>query len=427
MATIYKNFVLLDGTEHMTPVTGLALVIISGRIVKLCKEEDLNLNGIKAVNLGGRYLMPGLVNMHAHISKSGLTRRAGGEEARLDQLVAGSRFLAPVGMAAVRKHARSELFSGVTTVRTLGGIGNFDARVRDRIASGRTEGPRIIAAGETLSFDGGTVCGIPSAAVGTPEAAAAKVNELINGGADVIKLMVTGSACCAAEPGAVKLDMPAEIIKAACDAAHSHGIKVAAHVETTAGLRAALENGADTIEHGAELDPDSVQLMRLRRAAFVCAISSILPFAMFDTEVSGLTESDRECAKRHMDTAVSAAREAVANGVRVGIGTDAGHRFVPHYGMWRELECFRKFVGATPEFTLYTATLRNAEIAGIENETGSIEEGKSADIVVTDGNPLEDFRTLSRPYMVIMKGKEYYTPKVRKSRDTERRLNECLD
>lgn len=104
---------------------------------------------------------------------------------------------------------------------------------------------------------------------------------------------------------------------------------------------------------------------------------------------------------------VAGTKAALENGVKVGLGTDTGCPYTTHYNMWRELKYFTKYVGVTPEFALYTATLGNAEIAGLDAITGSIEVGKSADILVADKNPLDDFKNMAVPYMVVARGKVY--------------------
>ena len=115
-----------------------------------------------------------------------------------------------------------------------------------------------------------------------------------------------------------------------------------------------------------------------------------------------------------MDGIIASAKECLANGIPVGLGTDTACPCVTHYNMWRELFLFHKYVGVSTAFALYSATLGNAKILGIENETGSVKVGKSADFLIADANPLEDLSVLSRPYRVVMKGKLIRRPKIKK-------------
>lgn len=116
----------------------------------------------------------------------------------------------------------------------------------------------------------------------------------------------------------------------------------------------------------------------------------------------------------------------LAAGVPVGLGTDTACPFVTHYDMWRELAYFKKFVGVTNAFALHTATQVNAEIAGIDGETGTVEVGKSADFVITDKSPLEDLTALRTPYMVVMRGKTIKNPRVKKFDYVETELDKLL-
>lgn len=111
---------------------------------------------------------------------------------------------------------------------------------------------------------------------------------------------------------------------------------------------------------------------------------------------------------------IAGSKTALANGITVGLGTDTGCPYTTHYNMWRELHYFEKNVGVSPEFALYTATLNNAAILGIDDITGSIEVGKCADMLISNTNPLDDFRALSNPYMVVARGTVYEQPKIEK-------------
>lgn len=114
--------------------------------------------------------------------------------------------------------------------------------------------------------------------------------------------------------------------------------------------------------------------------------------AKFPREILGITDVVQYNSNVVFNNMVAGTKAALENGVKVGLGTDTGCPYTTHYNMWRELKYFTKYVGVTPEFALYTATLGNAEIAGLDAITGSIEVGKSADILVADKNPLDDFK-----------------------------------
>lgn len=223
------------------------------------------------------------------------------------------------------------------------------------------------------------------------------------------------------EPGI--LMMNPDMIKACCDAAHKHNLPVAAHVQSPDGVRAAVQNGVDTIEHGSVLTSHEIDAFKEKNASLVCTLSPALPMAKFPREILGITDVVQYNSNVVFNNMVAGTKAALENGVKVGLGTDTGCPYTTHYNMWRELKYFTKYVGVTPEFALYTATLGNAEIAGLDAITGSIEVGKYADILVADKNPLDDFRNMSVPYMVVARGKVYKEKLVKKYEKCETELD----
>ena len=165
-------------------------------------------------------------------------------------------------------YVKPELFSGVTTLRSVGGIQDLDAKLRDDINSGKRVGPRILAGNMAVSVPGGHMAGSLAYEATSAAEAAEYVREIAATKPDLIKLMITGGVLDATkkgEPGEMK--MPADYVKAACDEAHRLGLPVAAHVESTEGVKVALENGVDTIEHGAKPDEEMIGLFKARSAA----------------------------------------------------------------------------------------------------------------------------------------------------------------
>ena len=169
-----------------------------------------------------------------------------------------------------------------------------------------------------------------------------------------------------------------------------------------------------------------IRLFKETGAVQVCTISPAIPGAYFPTEVTHMSEMGKFNSNIVMEGMIACAKKALANGITVGLGTDTACPFVTHYDMWRELVYFKKFVGVSNAFALHTATQVNAKIAGIEAETGSVEVGKSADLLITDASPLDDLTALRTPYMVVMKGKTIKQPKVKKFDYVETELDKLL-
>ena len=228
--------------------------------------------------------------------------------------------------------------------------------------------------------------------------------------------MITGGVLDAKEKGVPgELKMPPEMVKAVCDKAHEAGYTVAAHVESPEGVRVALENGVDSIEHGAKPDEHIIELFR-ERGAFLCTtISPALPYALFDRSVSNASEVEQYNGNVVFEGITECAKAALENDIPVVLGNDVGCPWITQYDFWRELYYFHKFVGVSNSFALYTATARSAELAGLGDVTGTIAKGKSADMIVTAENPLDDLRALRNVEKVIARGKFYDNPKFKKN------------
>ena len=420
------NGVVLDGTRDMTPRTRLAVCVDGDRIAAVCDAADVP-EGYARVDLGGKYLLPGLINLHVHLPASGKPRKKPSDPKRLVKLITSNGLMRRIGVKMCEGYARTELLSGVTTIRTVGGVADFDTIIRDAARRGEILSPRVVASNMAVSVPGGHMAGSLAYEARTPEEAAAFVEKIAAEKPDLIKLMITGGVMDAevvGEPGVLR--MQPELVKAACDRAHELGMKVAAHVESPEGVRVALENGVDSIEHGAKPDEEIMRLFRERGAFQVSTISPAVPYALFDRSISHATYEQQENGKVVFDGIVALAKACLAAGIPVGLGTDTGCPFITHYDMWRELCYFVKFCDVTPDFALYSATLLNARLAGIDHLTGSVEKGKAADLIVCEKNPLEDLSALRKLDMVIKDGWRIDRPAVKKMPQVERELDKFL-
>ena len=420
------NCVILDGSEHMEPQTGKAVCIDGEKIAEITDAQHIPA-GYETVDLGGRYVLPGLINMHVHLPASGKPKKKASDPKKLVKLITSCGLMNKIGVNMCEGYAKTELLSGVTTIRTVGGVADYDTRIRDLAAAGKILAPRVLASNMAVSVPGGHMAGSLAYEAHTAAEAAAFVEKIAGDKPDLIKLMITGGVLDAevvGEPGVLR--MPPALIKAACDKAHSLGMLVAAHVESPEGVIVALQNGVDSIEHGAQPTQEMLDLFKARSAFQISTISPALPYALFDRSISHATYEQQENGKIVFDGIIALAKANLASGVPVGLGTDVGCPYITHYDMWRELNHFVKYCGVTPAFALYSATKLNARLAGIGDVTGSIEADKQADLIVCTDDPLKSPSALRTLDMVVKGGYRIDKPQVKKMPEVERELDNFL-
>lgn len=422
----FTNGKILNGTKDMQIQTGLCILVRDGRIYDIVKDTA-DLGRYKIIDLQGHYILPGLINMHVHLAGSGKPQKKQRDNEKLVNTIMGSALTRAIAYNMVAGFAKDELLSGVTTIRTVGGLGNFDTRLRDEIEAGTKTGSRILAANQGISVPGGHMAGSVAIAAANIDEALAHLDKCEKENVDIIKLMITGGVLDAKEKGVPgELKMSPDMVRAVCDKAHADGYMVSAHVESPEGVRVALENGVDSIEHGARMDDDMIRLFK-ERGAFLCTtISPALPYALFDRALTNATEVEQYNGNVVFEGIIDCSKAALENDIPVVLGNDVGCPWITQYDFWRELYYFHKYVGVSNSFALYTATKRSAELAGIGQLTGSIEKGKYADMIVTSENPLDDLRVLRNLEMVITKGNIIDHPKIKKRKNVDAELDKFL-
>lgn len=426
MKYAFINGKILSGDENMSPTEGLDILVCDDKIEDVAPRGEHP--GYKIVDLDGAYVLPGLINMHVHLAGNGKPQKKQRDNAKLVRTIMGSALTRAVAYKMVRGFAEVELMSGVTTIRTVGGLGDFDTRLRDEITNGKRVGPRIVAANRGISVPGGHMAGSVAVEAKTPDEAVAYLEQIEGERVDLIKLMITGGVMDAKEKGVPgELKMPPEMVRAVCDKAHAAGYKVAAHVESPEGVKVALENGVDSIEHGAKPDEEILRLFKERNAYLCTTISPALPYALFDRSITNATEVEQFNGNVVFEGIIACAKAALENGIPVVLGNDVGCPWITQYDFWRELYYFHKYVGVTNAFALYTATKRSAELLGLGDVTGTIEKGKCADFIVTRGNPLDDLKNLRSLDYVVARGKVYRDPKVKANKKVAAELDKFLD
>ena len=413
MKFAYWNGNILNGTQEMEVQTGLAILTDGEKIVDLVPNTDSPAE-YTPVDLEGKYILPGLMNMHVHLAGNGKPQKKQRDNEKLVRTLMSNPISRAIAYKIVAKYAEIELMSGVTTIRTMGGLGDFDTRLRDEIQKGKKVGPRILAANEGISVPGGHMAGSVAVAAANVSQALAQLEKSEKQGVDLVTLMITGGVLDAKEKGVPgELKMAPNMVRAVCDRAHAAGYTVAAHAESTEGVRVALENGVDSIEHGAKLDDTLIQLFKERGAYLCTTISPALPYALFDRSITNASEVEQYNGNVVFEGVIDCAKAALEHDIPVVLGNDVGCPWITQYDFWRELYYFHKYVGVSNRFALYTATGRSAEICGLGDVTGTIMPGKCADMIVTAENPLEDLRALRNVDMVIARGNKIDHPKAK--------------
>ncbi len=389
MDLVIRNVKLIDGTgasaisEVSVEVTGSAISWIgseSSRPKRTVHQEDINGQGLT--------LIPGMIDCHEHFTGDGGTDVMD----RLLNDTAEEFTLKAVG------NCRRSLMSGVTTARDVGARFGVNINIAKQTAAGAVFGPRIIASGEWFQYPGTWPAGL-TRTTETPEELLLGIQDMIQRGAGLIKVGATGFR----PDGAQFPSMSREALDAAVRAAHDAGLKIAAHCHGFEGTLLAVEAGIDSIEHGTYVDEPTVRLMAEKGTYMVPTMSTWDARERLAIQ-AGLSKDQMADVYDRKENSIASFKRALQAGVIIATGTDAGGSPARHGFVAREIELMVDN-GMTPQAALEASTRVASELLGVQDQVGTIEVGKQADMVLIDGDPHSDIGALKNIWAVFQGGR----------------------
>lgn len=390
MRHLIKAGCLIDGTGASAR-ENVDILFDQRRILEIGNRDTINASDATVIPAFEMVVLPGLIDAHVHICFDASCNPVFNvkHEPPPDMMIRGVR------------NARDMLHAGVTTIRTLGTPDDLDLHLRDGIRQGLIPGPRIVAAGRSITVTGGHGHYYRIEADG-PEEMREATRLQIRSGVNVIKITVTGGIMTPrVRPGVSKFDL--DEIRAVVHEAHKAGLKVAAHAENPEGVNDALAAGVDSIEHGYFMQNTEGLDRLLDTGAY------LVPTLMaYDLIASGLEQGvppeAAQKAKAALEYNTAGFRAALDAGASIAMGSDAGTAFNDHGRSWREAS-FMVRNGMRPMDAIVAATRNGADLLGLGSQTGTVEPGKIADLVVVDGDPLSDISSLGNVVCTIQGGR----------------------
>jgi len=384
------------------PRGATTIVVQDGRIAALHDGFLPAPAGARVVDLKGRTVLPGLVDSHTHLSSD----RAGNES-----LAAAMTDSLPLNSYETQWNGMKTLRAGFTTVRNLGDEKGKVLAYKEAIRRGWVQGPRILDAGESISTTGGHMDSRVGIADDLHPAIATEnlcdgaddcrraVRRQVGRGADVIKFATTGGVNSGT---GLATRMFEDEARALIDTAHAYGRKVAVHAHGLEGVKLAVRLGADSIEHGTMIDEETAKLMARNGTFYVPTLSTVNGYL---ERLAANPNAYPPAIKAQIDWRIGitgkSLKIAYPLGVRIAYGTDAG--VSKHGRNADEFELLVKF-GMPAAEAIKAATVNAAALLGLEKEIGTLEVGKSADIIAVDGDPLADVRALKAMKFVMARG-----------------------
>jgi imidazolonepropionase-like amidohydrolase len=397
---IHAGNVLDVRTGKMLP--NQTIIVENGKIVSI--GTTVGEASATVVDLSDKTVLPGLIDAHTHLTMN------------------PSFGYSTLGISVPRealigaKNAKTTLEAGFTTVRNVGASGYSDVALRDAINAGDVPGPRMLVSGPPLGITGGhcdddllpyefhaTADGVADGVENVQH----KTREVIKYGADVIKICATGGVLSKGDdPNAAQFTL--EEMKAIVADAHRLGRKVAAHAHGAQGVIWASNAGVDSVEHGHLMNDEAIATLK-KNGTYLVPTLYLIDWQRENAAKANLPDFLQKKMLMVSQAGKGNAKKAFQAGVKIGMGTDAA--VYPHGLNAHELNVYVVDLGMTPLQAIQTATINDADLLGLTDKIGTLEPGKSADIIAVDGNPLQDVTTLQNVKFVMKEGVVYKNEK----------------
>jgi len=393
--TVIRPGRVIDGMAD-EPLVSHEVVIEGDRIIQVRPAGVASDADATVIDVPSATLMPGMIDLHMHVFQWKQPHdRPGAEEPILE-----------VGLRGLT-NASELLELGVTTARDVASRDNLSIQLRDLIAAGMVRGPRFFASGTQLEAPGRADYFFPAIHVNGAAEAQAAARRQLRAGADWIKIMATagvggGTGALVGEPGWQELT-EAEL-RAAATEAHMAGRKITSHAIGNAGIKAALRAGVDCIEHGNYLDDEAIELMISRDVSLVPTLIITRNLGEQGLE-RGFERNIVERAKRVLESSFESVMKAFAAGVRIGVGSDVDLDETAA----QEIRMLTE-AGLPPMAALKAATSSAARVIEMQDDIGTVEAGKIADLILLDGDPLTDLFALDRVTHFVQGGEVVKSP-----------------
>jgi len=393
--TVYLNGRIIDGQRNIPSghlVTEGATIVAVGAGEP---KRGMSSAAVRQVDLAGRTILPGFIDCHVHLTMNA--------EAAPKAIVSPADQMVAVMHASM--NALSTLHGGVTTVRDCGAPHGIDFALRRAAEEGLCVTPRLLLSGRALCMTGGHGWHLIGREVDGADQLRRAAREQLKAGADNVKLIASGGIL---TPG-TNIGNPQFMVdemKAAVEEAHAAGKTANAHAHGAEGIKRATLAGVDSVEHCYFIDPEGIEMMLSRGTVLVATSAAVRNVVSYGV-AAGIPAHIAEKADSAISAHVSGFKAAHKAGVRLAMGTDSGVPFTRHGNNLDELTHLVG-MGLSAQEAIRVATLDSAKLLKLDHSIGSLDEGKVADIIIVDGNPLEDIdilRSQDRIRQVVLNGR----------------------